>query len=304
MIRIGPTEENILREITELISARFNNVGVFNRVFSRIKTKNSIDKKLEQKRKEYAEKNKKMQDIFGVRVTLYFLDDEVIAEHLIKDLFDEVPDAHSIDSIGHERFGPIRHNLVFRINEKLSITSSLFDQDFIDSTFEVQLRTVFSEGWHEVEHDLRYKCKEDWREEKTLSRQLNGQLASLETCDWAMLKIFDELAYKKYKTKEWASFFRNFLRIRFDDGNFSPEVIELLNANPLIVKDFLRMDRGKLIMALTKLTTSIPLKMDNVLFALNRAVLKNSNLEALESPLLSQILIDSFPENQVNHNVE
>lgn len=29
--------------------------------------------------------------------------------------------------------------------------------DYIDDTFEVQVRTNSFEGWHEIEHDLRYK---------------------------------------------------------------------------------------------------------------------------------------------------
>lgn len=296
MIRIGPTEENILRDITQSINDKLNSAGIFNRVFSRIKAKSSIEKKLEEKKAMYAERNKKMQDVFGIRVTVYFQDDEEIAVDLVKTIFHEVPDAHSIDAIDKDRFGPIRHNLVFKVDNSLATTSSLFDQEFIDSTFEVQFRTVFSEGWHEVEHDLRYKCKKDWNDEDSLFRQLNGQLATLETSNWAMLKIFDELAYKKYKAKEWPSFFRNILRIRFEDMSFSQPIIEYLNNNPLLAKEFLRLDRDKLIISLTKLTTSIPLKMDNVLFIINRSIIKNQGLVSLETSLLQKILVESFPD--------
>ena len=213
MIRIGPTEESIFKVISEHIAEKLSSVGVFNRVFSRIKSVSSIERKITLRREDYIQKGKKMQDVFGIRITVYFLDDEKIAEKLIKSIFQEVPDAHSIDSVGKDRFGPMRHNLVFKIDSDISATSNLFDQEFIDSTFEVQFRTVFSEGWHEVEHDLRYKCKSDWDFENDLNRQLNGQLAGLETSEWAMLKIFDELAYKKYKSKEWNSFFRNIFSI-------------------------------------------------------------------------------------------
>jgi putative GTP pyrophosphokinase len=295
MIRIGATEENILRKITESISNRLNTAGIFNRVFSRIKSKNSIEKKLEEKRAEYILKNKKIQDVFGIRVTVYFSDDEQIAVDLVKKLFEEIPSAHSIDPLYKDRFGPIRNNLVFKISDSLVLTSSLFDQELIDSTFEVQFRTVFSEGWHEVEHDLRYKCKKDWNNEDSLFRQLNGQFATLETCNWAMLKIFDELSYKKYKAKEWDSFFRNILRIRFEDMNFSAPIIDLLNSNPSVAKEFLRLDRDKLILSLTSLTTNIPLKMDNILFIINRAIIKNRDLISLESLLLQKILNESFP---------
>lgn len=237
-----------------------------------------------------------MQDVFGIRVTLYFLDDEAIAINLVKSIFTEIPGAHSVDNFDNDRFGPIRNNFVFRIDETYVETSSLFDQELIDSTFEVQFRTVFSEGWHEVEHDLRYKCKDDWNEEIGLSRQLNGQLAALQTSDWAILKIFDELAYKKYKEKQWNSFFRNILRIRFDDQGFSETIIAILNENPGIAKELLRTERTKLIGPLIDLTTKVPLKMDTVFFILNRTLLRNKTIRNLESESLSNILSESFSD--------
>ncbi|MBK7959276.1 MAG: hypothetical protein IPK03_14995 [Bacteroidetes bacterium] len=33
----------------------------------------------------------------------------------------------------------------------------MVNNSLVDSTFEVQLRTILSEGWHEIDHDLRYK---------------------------------------------------------------------------------------------------------------------------------------------------
>ena len=65
----------------------------------------------------------------------------------------------------------------------------------IDATFEVQLRTISFEGWHEIEHDMRYKSPygdDFWRED--LSRTLNSVLANLELCDWTTLNVFEKLA--------------------------------------------------------------------------------------------------------------
>jgi ppGpp synthetase/RelA/SpoT-type nucleotidyltranferase len=295
MIKIGSTEENILFDVSSQISNKLDQAGIFNRVFARIKSRISIEKKLLQKGLEYKEKNKKMQDVFGIRVTLYFVDDESIAIKIVKGLFQEVPDAHSIDNQDKERFGPVRNNLVFRIDQKHIETSSLFDQELIDSTFEVQFRTIFSEGWHEVEHDLRYKCKKDWENEHELSRQLNGQLAVLEASDWAMLKIFDELSYKKYKAKEWNSFFRNALRIRFDDLELSPPILQILNKNTSLAKELLRVERSKLIQPLINLSSKVPLKMDNVIFILNRNIFKNDEITQLETESMKSILSESFP---------
>ena len=74
-------------------------------------------------------------------------------------------------------------------------------EDLIDNTYEVQIRTILSEGWHEVEHDLRYKCKEEWNEFKEESRLLNGIYATLESSEWSMLTLFDRLSYSQYKNK-------------------------------------------------------------------------------------------------------
>ena len=296
MIRIGPNEEYILREVTDQIDSILNSVGIFNRVFSRVKTGNSISQKLSEKHDDYLKRGKKMQDAFGIRVTVYFADDEEIAIHLIKKKFIECPDDHSIDPLNKERFGPQRCNLIFKIPEFLLQSSSLFDNELIDSTFEVQFRTIYSEWWHEVEHDLRYKCKKDWENEDILSRQLNGQLASLGNCDWVMLKIFDELAYTKYKNHQWSSFFRNIVRIRFEDHELSDEIKAILDKKPNLAKEMLRSERKKLIYPLSKLSTRIPLKMDNVFFTVNRIIFEDKDIEAIEPQLIKQILDKSLSE--------
>lgn len=297
MIKIGATEEQILYKIVNSINTKLDSVGIFNRVFARIKTKSSIIKKLTKKEEEYKRLNKKMQDLFGIRVTLYFADDEDIAIELVKNLFVELPESHNIDELSKDQFKPIKKNLVFRIPDELKETSNLFDHDLIDSTFEVQFRTIFSEGWHEVEHDMRYKCLPDWSNEDVLYRQLNGLLAVLETSDWAMLKIFDELSYKKYKLRQWNSFFRNLVRIRFEDEGFSEEIVGYLNSNPNIARELLKKDRTTIMKGLINLRSKLPLKMDNVFFIINRVIILNEDIKSMESSTLKNILDESFNLN-------
>ncbi|MEA4968805.1 MAG: GTP pyrophosphokinase [Bacteroidaceae bacterium] len=295
MIKIGSSEEQIIKSLNSSIGEILDSAGIYNRVFSRIKSVSSIEKKIKSKKEEYLKKGKKLQDIFGIRVTLYFSDDEGIAIDLLKSIYEELPESHSIDPIINDKFGPIRKNLVFKLKKELVNSSNLFQNEFIDETFEVQFRTIFSEGWHEVEHDLRYKCKEDWSNENQLSRQLNGLLAVLETSDWAIHQIFDGLAYKKYKERAWNSFFRNVVRIRFSDYSFSPQVLDLFDKDTSIPKNLLKQDRTRLITQLTKLKTKVPLKLDNVLFIINRTTLNNSELYSFESNILRNILDESFP---------
>jgi putative GTP pyrophosphokinase len=293
-MRIGNSEQHIIEDITEQISEVLGSAGLFHRVFSRLKSPASTNRKIIEKKESYIKNGKKIQDFFGCRVTVYFSDDEDIAITVLKEHFQEVVGAHSIDSPDNDRFGPKRLNLIFRLDDKYSTRSSIFTNPFIDSTFEVQFRTVFSEGWHEVEHDLRYKCKEDWDQQESLSRQLNGQLATLETCNWAMLKIFDELAYNKYQSKDWTSFFRNTMRIRFEDDNLSDELIAFLDNNINVAKELLKADRKSLILPLTKLQIRIPFKMENIFFVVNRSYLHNDSIINLEPPILKNILDKSF----------
>lgn len=293
-IKIGHTEQNIISTVADTISDKLGLVGIFNRLFYRIKPINSIEKKLEAKKEYYVETNKKLQDAFGLRVTVYFVDDLAFAVSLVKQIFEELPDSHSIDSLRQDQFGPQRMNLVFKIPSELKASSYLFEQPFIDDTFEVQFRTIYSEGWHEVEHDLRYKCKADWQTEIELHRTLNGVLATLETCDWATLKIFDELSYKKYKLREWSSFFRNALRIRFEDDHLSHDIQAALSQDTFIAKSIVKKNRITLLNSLLQVSTRLPLKMDNVMFIINRGVLNFDQIKKLEPPLISEILNNSF----------
>lgn len=69
----------------------------------------------------------------------------------------------SIDEPNKDSFKASRYNIIYSLTDELSDVLNLGDDfNHIDSTFELQIRTIFSEGWHEVEHDLRYKCTKDW----------------------------------------------------------------------------------------------------------------------------------------------
>ncbi len=196
-------------EAEKHIGAILDKAGIYYRVFARAKSAASTIKKM--KKKKY-DASKKMQDVLGVRVVLYFKDDVEICVKMLKaelELIDE-----SIDIEEADRFSPTRLNLVFKLPDQiLEMFSKTIWELPIDQTFEIQVRTIFSEGWHEVEHDLRYKNKEDWNAVPELSRSLNGIFATLSTCDWAIIHVFDDFAYNKYKNEEWECMLRNHWRI-------------------------------------------------------------------------------------------
>lgn len=305
----------IVNDIRMDIETRLETLGLFYRIFARGKTANSINHKMSLKKGVYGG-NKKMQDIVGIRIVLYFVDDvdvvydfmkqsnnyidesnsEKDIKELDKDLDDELK--RKIGILADKLFMPQRLNLVFRMTEEqtnnLKMALDGFDaMDLIDNTYEVQIRTIFSEGWHEVEHDLRYKCKDDsmWNYCKEESRALNGIYASLETTEASMRSMFDNIAYKNFKHHDWAAMLRNKLCIRFEDNELSEEISSLLSRNDSkIGKEIYKFRRVDIFSLLRSLPGRMPRKMDNIVFLINRATIKDKNIISLEPVPISDLL--------------
>ena len=74
------------QDLKRIISDRLEQCGLYYRVFSRIKTASSMAHKFEMK--DYGEGNRKLQDLIGVRVNLYFDDDVDICKKIMENTFD------------------------------------------------------------------------------------------------------------------------------------------------------------------------------------------------------------------------
>ena len=257
--------EEIRREIEELLQK----CGILFRAFGRGKTPQSLKQKIEKSPGKYSVDGRLIQDAVGIRVALYFFEDTPIVEKLLRDRYEIDKAASAIDRLAADQFTVSRHNLVFRIsprvmNEMQRATANLP----IDCTFEVQLRSILSEGWHEVDHDLRYKCKDNWDGQSDLDRALNGILATLETSEWTMKKIFDDLAYRHYKKGNWAAMLHNKFRMR-TTPKLSEELTNKLSLNSDLAKEILRVDRSSVINAFSLATPRIPINLDNILLIAN-----------------------------------
>lgn len=225
-----------------------------------------------------------MQDLIGVRIALYFKDDIDLCIEIIKNnyiVLEIVRDEERTDL-----FSPVRLNIVCKMPTEICDN---FSEDLwyypIDDTFEIQIRTVFSEGWHEIEHDFRYKRKADWDDLVGSSRNLNGIFATLETCDWAILNLLDQLAYQKYHTGKWEAMLRNHFRIRMDNSPLRGDIITLFDSNHTIAKDFLKVDRMKLLLYLSRPDFhSFPLNINNLIFLTNELIIKDSYLSSIAPP--------------------
>ena len=177
-----PCDTNICVELENMISRELDAGGLLYRIFSRAKERGSVLKKIQNKIDEYIREDKKLQDAIGIRIVLYFADDIDICINILKRFFRLLEVVY--DRPDTETFRPQRINTVFELPKGMDgISKEIRDKCRIDNTIEIQIRTIFSEGWHEVEHDLRYKYKSDWDDEIEMSRDLNGIFAMLEMCD-------------------------------------------------------------------------------------------------------------------------
>tara|TARA_R100000306_G_C4378081_1_gene142870 strand:+ start:2704 stop:3576 length:873 start_codon:yes stop_codon:yes gene_type:complete len=284
--------EGVRAELVSEISSSLDSVGLMYRIFSRSKTKASLNRKIESN-SDYG-KNKKLQDLVGIRVVLYFNDDISSVRSIVSSLYSEKSNDVSIDQVGNEEFRAVRYNIVYSLSDELSRILNLGDSsDVIDATFELQIRTIFSEGWHEIEHDLRYKCKDDWVGFDGESRLLNGVYASLESSEWTMIKIFDELAYQHYKAQQWSSMMRQKLRLRFIDDRLVGELKSILDNDNALAKKFFRVDREFLVSEMSKRGFYYPLTLSNIIYFINILAVKDSRIfDLTPDMMLNDMMID------------
>jgi putative GTP pyrophosphokinase len=274
--------ETITNKLEKSIKAELDKSGLMYRLFSRVKSVESISNKIE--KKDYRKLNKKITDIIGIRITLYFKDDVDLVYGILKQKasFDhESTDPHSIDE-----FKPIRCNLTFNLDGDFLKEATVIiakDIDVIDTKYEIQIRTVLSEGWHEVEHDLRYKCKEDWNGHDDLNRNLNGIFATLETSEFSMLQMFENLSYRHYKENKIEPLIKTKFRVRLKSEILSAEINSLLRTDKKLLKKIFRVDRKRFLSTFLNSKIRIPLTIDNLVLLLNHFEINDPRIRELES---------------------
>lgn len=276
----------IEEEICRRIQDELDRIGIHYRIFSRSKDEKSILEKIDRKAKEgspYEKNSKLIQDIIGIRVVTYFRDDVNLVKTILSRIITFKDE--EIDNPELTVFKPKRTNIICSFNNseqklftEIQISSDKSYYDVLDSTFELQLRTILSEGWHEIDHSLRYKCKNDWDGHYDNERLLNGIYASLETNDIALKNLFNELAYKHFKSKNWEGLIRNKFRLRFQLVPLKEQIVQILNEDVEIGKELFKMDRETSLMKLYNIDLSLPVNMNNLVFLLNGLVIKNKKL--------------------------
>lgn len=279
---------HIAEDLRRQVEDSLFSVGLLSRVFARGKDPESLNEKLRREPGKYSTGGKLIQDTIGIRVALYFPEDIPLVKSILESKYVFDLPSSTIDTPDRDQFSVTRYNLVFRLPEDLvGNFQRVAAGGPLDTCFEVQLRSILSEGWHEVEHDLRYKAKESWYGHDDLGRALNGVVATLETSEWSMGRIFDELAYRHYKRKNWSAMLPNLMRIRMR-GQVSDELARVLNADTAAAKDLVRVDRSKLIKCMFAARPRVPLTMENLIYFWNAIGPRHAALTALTPALVSE----------------
>lgn len=169
----------------------------------------------------------------------------------------------------------------------------------------MQIRTTFSEGWHEVDHEVRYKHKEAWEQHYEFSRELNGIYATLEVCDRSMVNLLERLAYRNYKNMEIEAMVRHKFRLRFENPTISVPLKEFLEKDTELVKKIYRSEREETIRFFASdLSEGIALTVDNLIFVCNEVCLGRKDLED-RTPMLIRERTKQWQERQkISINME
>ncbi|MDO4476049.1 MAG: hypothetical protein Q4B59_04625 [Lachnospiraceae bacterium] len=270
------------QDLKRIISDRLETCGLYHRVFSRTKTAASMERKFGLK--DYGD-DRKLQDLVGVRINLYFDDDVQICRSIIENTFDVVE--WSTSERNEDEFKPAKLNSVCRLPKYLrdKISPETWDMS-IDDTFEVQIKTMFFEGWHEIEHDLRYKGEELWKPYPAFSRFFNSILATLELCDKSMITLFEDLGHELYKSRQWSDMLRSHYRLKMGEARLYPEVDKILEQDQdenvdSLAKRLYKMDRWKLVELLLKRTRRVPVNVNTIVALINEAYFHDPRLTAV-----------------------
>lgn len=279
---------NVKMSLLNTLITKLNNAGIYFNSTSRIKSESSLLHKLETGKYSMQDGGRKIQDIIGIRINLFYLEDMDICEKILEETF--LLDNWSKTKNEENKFEAQKCNGVFRIPSKYlrNIPASVWNKPF-DQTFEVQLRTVLFEGWHEIEHEMRYKYKlgsdsketDLWTGHEDLSRVMNSIIANLELCDWSIMQIFNSIHDSQYKEKNWENAIRSKYRLRITQDPLKPELREYLDNNPDIVAQFHTVSKRELVEILLNKKYHKELTPDRVIYLINKEIVHNEYISRL-----------------------
>jgi len=241
--------ERVLSELKQVIAQRMSSVGLYYNVFGRVKSAGSLKEKIQRKTK--SNPNYHLQDVIGIRIVLYFADDvELVSKFVLSDFNLQNT---SIDEKKPNEISAIRNNYVYEIPAFVrKIFCEGIGDNPIDNTFELQIRTINSECWHEINHDYIYKTTANWNN-AGLERQFNSILASYEIIETSTLNVFSSMCNEFYERKDILNLLKFKFRIRIQNIRQLPDYITK-NPETNFLEVIYKVDRNKVLGALLEAT--------------------------------------------------
>lgn len=279
--------------LEQTLIAKLEKAGIYHRSYSRVKSEGSLEGKLATGK--YDNEGKKIQDLLGIRINLFFYEDINICEQIINDTFKV--DNWSKSKRADNNFEAQKRNCVCLLPSKyVKRVSEDIWLRAIDKTFEIQLRTLLFEGWHEIEHDMRYKNKYGRAEKSTLdnasrefdtdaknklSRVMNSIIANLELCDWSMVEVYNQLAREQFMHKQWERALLSRYRLIIEQSELNEQVKRYFDDNFDIAKSFFDVDKQELVMALLSEKGSHDLTQNRLVYVINKSFIHDDYIEEI-----------------------
>lgn len=164
---------------------------VCNAITSRVKERDSLDKKIDIKMDKYSDLSG-ITDIAGIRIITYYDNDVDRVAKIVEREFC-VDKENSIDkreALDPEKFGYCSVHYVVTLNETRLQLSEY--RAYAGMKCEIQIRTVLQHAWAEIEHDLGYK--NEIAVPRDIRRSFSRLAGLLEVADKEFQEIRDFLA--------------------------------------------------------------------------------------------------------------
>lgn len=218
---------NALGMLAGIVKEKLDNYGIYYRMFTRIKSGESIRRKLASER--YVENpERKINDLFGIRITLYYQDDVEAVQRIVENMMVNVRWKETDNDAS--TFDAQKNNGTFLLPGFVhKIVEPELKGMRIEPHLEIQIRTVLFEGWHEAEHDMRYKEMDLWEDFPKESRKLNSILATLEMCDQYMVTLLDDVGHDFYKSNNWGAMIKYKYRLKGLNGQLDERLEKVMN---------------------------------------------------------------------------
>ena len=164
---------------------------VCNAITSRVKERDSLDRKIDIKEDKYSDLSE-ITDIAGIRVITYYDNDVDRVAKIVEREFcvDKENSIDKRDALDPEKFGYCSVHYVVTMNEtRLQLPEC---RAYVGIKCEIQIRTVLQHAWAEIEHDLGYKY--EIAIPRDIRRSFSRLAGLLEVADKEFQEIRDFLA--------------------------------------------------------------------------------------------------------------